>query len=148
MRAVQQFMQQTDAREMRDAVLLIDDDQFIAGCLRQYLIKDGWDVDVATDRAAAEEQMHSRQYGVVLVDPYLTGPLNENRAALLSVARNLQPDAAMVVITAYSSPEMQRTASACGAAALLSKPQSVLTLCEAIASASQRRLEIKKGSRA
>ena len=135
---------QEQPRPSRDPILLIDDDQFIAGSLKQYLVANEWDVDVAGDRSAAEELMRARQYGVVLVDPYLTRTLDEDRETLLSSARQLQPDAALIVLTAYGSPDMERAANDCHAIALLGKPQSVVSLTEMIDAASQRRIPIKR----
>ena len=118
----------------RDSILLIDDDQLIAGSLKMYLLT-RWDVDVARDVPAAEKMMRERNYAVVVMDPYLTGISTDDRGALLSRARRLQPDAALIVLTGYQSSEMERAAADCHAAALISKPQSVLALGDAITSA-------------
>jgi DNA-binding NtrC family response regulator len=128
---------QPHTRGSREKILLIDDDQFIAGSLRQYLLANQWDVDVAGDRSVAEELMRSGQYSVIVVDPYLTGTLNEDRGILMSAARQLQPDAALIVLTGYGSSDMQRAAIDCRAT-VLAKPQSILALSDVIASASQR----------
>lgn len=138
---------QRNARESRETILLIDNDQFVAGCLQQYLAKEGWEVAVAADRAAAEEHMSGTQFGVIVVDPYLTGPLNEERTSLLALIRDRQPSAAMVVLTGYGSPEIERAAAQCGAA-LLTKPQPVITVSEAIVAASQPEKRRKRGSKA
>ncbi|MGH7485905.1 MAG: hypothetical protein ACREMY_09945, partial [bacterium] len=53
-------------------ILLIDDDELIAGSLRQYLCTQGWSVDVALEASTAESLMGERRYDVVLVDPFLT----------------------------------------------------------------------------
>jgi DNA-binding NtrC family response regulator len=129
----------THARESRDTILLIDDDQFIAGSLKQFLLANRWEVDVAVDADAAEGLMRSRSYSVVLVDPYLTGTLNEDRGALISATRELQPDAALIVLSGYRSSEMERAAADCHAAAMLSKPQSVIALNEVITSSAGKR---------
>jgi DNA-binding NtrC family response regulator len=131
-------------RTARGSVLLIDDDQLVAGCLCQYLLANRWTVDVATHRTAAEEMMGARKYSVVVVDPYMTGALSEDRGTLISTARHLQPEAALIVLTGYGSAEMERTAAECRATALLPKPQSVLALSDIIASASQQRIPISK----
>jgi len=119
---------------MHQTVLLIDDDQFIAGSLKQYLVAEKWEVDVAGDAPAAETLLRARTYSVIVIDPYLTGTLNEDRGALMCHARELQPEAALIVLTGYGSSEMNRTAADCRAS-VMSKPQSVLALTEAIASA-------------
>jgi DNA-binding NtrC family response regulator len=125
-----------DMHVARDSVLLIDDDQFIAGSLKQYLLRQ-WDVDVARDVPAANALMRTRRYRVVVIDPFLTGTVRQERDALMHTARQLQPEAAMIVVTGYGSTEMERTAASCDAS-LLSKPQSVLALSDAITRASRR----------
>ena len=121
---------------------MIDDDQLVAGCLYQYLLANRWTVDVATDALAAAEMMGTRRYGVVVVDPYMTGAPHEDRGTLINTVRGLQPTTTLIVLTAYGSPELERTSAACGAAFLLAKPQPVLTLSALITAASQQRLPI------
>lgn len=116
-------------------VLLVDDDELIADSLRDFLRTKRWDVDVAGDPISAEKLMQATRYGVVVIDPFLTGSRSEDRALLMTNARHLQPDAALIVLTAYSSAGMERIAAACRVTALLSKPQSVAVLGDIIASA-------------
>jgi two-component system, OmpR family, response regulator VanR len=130
-------MENAPARASRDSILLIDDDQFVAGSLKQFLLTNHWDVDVAADPVAAEELLRSRKYGVIVVDPYLTGSRIDDRGALMFAARALQPKAAMIVLTGYGSSEMQQAAADCRAA-VLTKPQSVIALTQAITSASKQ----------
>ncbi len=119
----------------RTQVLLIDDDEVIAGSLRHYLVRQGCDVDLAVEPAAAETLMTSRQYDVVLVDPYLTGAIHGDNGELLGSIGTLQPGASTIVLTAYVSPELARAAEGCHSARLLAKPQSVIFLSELVASA-------------
>jgi len=112
-------------------VLLIDDDDQIAGSLRHYLAVQGCDVDVAVEHLSATDLMRSRAYGVVVVDPYLTGGVHMEDGKLLHAITLLQPKASIIVVTGYGSPELVQFASA-SKVALLSKPQSVVALSELI----------------
>ena len=132
-------------RGSQGSVLLIDDDQLVAGCLSRYLVASEWIVDVATDSASAEALMGVRRYSVVVMDPYLTGAPVEDRGTLISTVHELQPDAALIVLTAYGSADLERTSAACRAT-LLAKPQSVLALRDAITAASKQRIPISKRS--
>lgn len=116
-------------------VLLIDDDESIAGSLRSYLLMSGFDVDVALEPSAAESLMAANEYRTVVVDPYLTG-VHDRHSALLGRVCALQKTAAIIVLTAYSSPALARVASECKVDALLTKPQSVVFLKSLIRSAS------------
>src|SRR5205809_843670 len=87
-------------------VLLIDDDEFVAGPLRHYLAIQGCAVTVAHERAAAEDFMKTASYGVVVVDPYLTGAVHDGEGSLIRSIRRLQPHAAVIVLTGYASPQL------------------------------------------
>jgi DNA-binding NtrC family response regulator len=112
-------------------VLLIDDDDLIAGSLRGYLTRQGCDVDGAVDRAAAARLMGQRRYEVVLVDPFLTGGVRQASTAMVDDIALLQPQATIFVVTAYGSPELARRAGS-ASLSILSKPQSVTALTELI----------------
>jgi len=124
------MMTSTSSAETR--VLLIDDDELIAGSLRRYLLTQGFAVDVALEPASAAKLMASSSYGVIVVDPYMTGEVAHATAALIETVRTLQPLATLIVLTGYTSPALQRTATVNGAAAVLSKPQSVTCLGDLI----------------
>ena len=113
-------------------VLLIDDDDVIAGSLRQYLTMQGCDVDVAVDSGSAEAAMRSCAYDSIVVDPYLTGAIHGESGSLLTSIHALQPAASTIVLTAYPSPELSRAAADCRSAAVLTKPQSVVHLGELV----------------
>jgi DNA-binding NtrC family response regulator len=124
-----------DIRTVPQRVLLIDDDESIAGSLFQYLRTQGCDVDVAVDRAAAAGLMEARQYDVIVVDPYLTGGVLQEDGALLTLIRGSQPEAALFVLTGYGSSSLTISAEREGASAVLTKPQSVVSLSQLIVDA-------------
>ena len=116
-------------------ILLIDDDDLIAGSLRQVLQMDGCDVDVAVDACAAAALMSKKSYDIVLVDPYLTGGVHREEGDLIARIRTLQPAANLVVLTGYGSPELDRSASDGRVSAILTKPQSVVFLSQFLVAA-------------
>jgi DNA-binding NtrC family response regulator len=111
---------------------LIDDDDTVAGSLRQYLAMQGCDVHVAVDGESARAAMRSGAYDAIVVDPYLTGAIHGETDAFFSSIGELQPFAATIVLTAYPSPELSRAAAGCRPAAVLTKPQSVVYLGELV----------------
>lgn len=131
------MMREVVASSMPGRVLLIDDDDFIAGSLRGFLVQQKWDVDVSLQADEAEALMSSKRYDVVVVDPYLTGAIHDPKANLIHVARKLEPNAALIVLTGYWSADLARAAAECEVAALLRKPQPV-TLLEYIISGTMR----------
>ena len=112
-------------------VLLIDDDDLIAGSLHHYLTLQGCVVDGAVDRAAASRLMRLQRYGVILVDPFLTGGVRQVCTAMVDDIALLQPQATVFVVTAYGSNELARLAGS-EKLSILSKPQSVVALTELI----------------
>lgn len=121
----------------RQLVLLIDDDESVAASLYQYLLTQGCEVHAAVDATSAARLMVARQYDVVVVDPYLTGRVLHEEDGLLDTIRNLQPEASLIVLTAYSSPLLEASAERLHAAALLAKPQSVVYLSQLVGDASR-----------
>ena len=113
-------------------VLLIDDDDLIAGSLQQFLLAHGCDVDVAADRVAAEKRMDGCAYLVVVADPYLTGEGHRDAPSLVTAIRDRQPSAKIFLVTAYGSPELTRIAREHEVHAVVDKPQSVLALSKLV----------------
>jgi DNA-binding NtrC family response regulator len=120
----------------QDRVLLIDDDEQVAGSLREYLVRNGSLVDVAVDLPSAEHLLDAQPYEVIVVDPYLTGGVEHSDGALLSMIRVRQPSAALIVLTGYGSSALTISAERERAYAVLTKPQSVVDLSELVAGAS------------
>jgi two-component system response regulator RegA len=120
-----------------ERVLLIDDDDLVAGSLRDYLVRGGSCVDVAPEPLVANRLMHAQKYGVIIVDPYLTGGVEHDDAALLSGIRELQPDAALIILTGYASPALRVIAGRERATAILTKPQPVSYLSQFVVDAAQ-----------
>ncbi|HEV7239314.1 MAG TPA: response regulator [Thermoanaerobaculia bacterium] len=120
----------------QDRVLLIDDDEQVAGSLREYLVRNGSLVDVAVDLSSAEHLLDAQPYEVIVVDPYLTGGVEHSDGALLSMIRVRQPSAALIVLTGYGSSALTISAERERAYAVLTKPQSVVDLSELVAGAS------------
>ena len=114
------------------SILLIDDDEFIAGSFRDYLLRRGWVVDVAVEATAAEELMVKRQYAVIVVDPYFTGSMHAGSDTLLATIRVRQPRSSIIVLTGYGAAGLLETASADASTTLLFKPQSVTSLSDLI----------------
>ncbi|HUR79730.1 MAG TPA: response regulator [Thermoanaerobaculia bacterium] len=109
-------------------ILLIDDDELIAGALRSYLASAGCDVDLASDRAGAEKLMARHQYATVFVDPYLTTSTADDRLMLLDTVRQLQPSASLIVATAYATPAITESLSAGRISTLFIKPRPIAEL--------------------
>lgn len=111
-------------------MLLIDDDELISRSLRDYLVGQGLKVDVALEPTAAGALMARRQYGAVVVDPYLTGGIHSMQPSLVDTIRALQPYSTIIVLTGYGSSSLLHAAASDGGTIVCSKPQSFLELSE------------------
>jgi DNA-binding NtrC family response regulator len=114
------------------SVLLLDDDDVIAGSLSRYLSMNGCAVDVAVDPLHGETLMAEKSYDVIVVDPYLTGGIHRDHNELIETVCRMQPQATVIVLTGYGSPALARVAADCNISALLTKPQSVVFLSQLI----------------
>ena len=118
-------------------ILLVDDDEFIAISLGHYLRARGCRVETATAIADAKVLLRTRTYDLVLVDPYMTGEAERDASSFLRTIALLQPDAQLVIASAYVTPHLSSTAERFGAIAVLSKPQSVVFLSQLVMSATR-----------
>ena len=131
-----QFMTVLPTRPGDGPILLIDDDEFIAGSLRDYLITRGLAVDVALEPAAAEALMRERHYGTIVVDPFLTGAIHDESATLIGKIRSLQPRSSVMILTGYGSAAVLHAAASDAGTTLLFKPQSITHLSQLIVDSS------------
>ncbi|HXG68153.1 MAG TPA: response regulator [Blastocatellia bacterium] len=112
----------------RVGVLIIDDEVSVADALEIILGDNGYEVAVALTGRDGLEQMDARQFDVTITDlrlPDMTG------LEVLSRIREKDPRALVIVITAYSTPEVVVESKRRGAYEVLSKPfrpSDVLTL--------------------
>src|SRR5579859_7154008 len=84
------------------AVLLVEDDELLAGSLRRLLRAAGFDVTITRDGAAAARLLEDRAFDVVLSDLHLTGV---DGIQLLRRARERDVDVPVVLITGAPSIE-------------------------------------------
>lgn len=118
----------THAEAPRRSILLIDDDELVAGSLRDHLLSKGWAVDVALEPDTAATYLRGAQYGVVVIDPYMTGGVHAAGTSLIADIRASQPGSSIIVLTGYGSLDLARSATADPSTLLLCKPQSVTDL--------------------
>ena len=114
---------------MRLSVLVVDDDPTVRAVLTALLGFDGVDIATATDGPSAVAMAEDEPPDVVLLDVNLPGMDG------FEVCRRLKeraPEKPVVMLTARSSVDDERTGSAVGANAFLRKPFSPLELLDAV----------------
>ncbi|MFA6954889.1 MAG: response regulator [Thermoanaerobaculia bacterium] len=115
-----------------ERVLIVDDDEIITVALFRELDVAGIAADIAVDPGQARELLEARDYGVVIVDAYMTGQLHERAVGLLDTVLTLCGGARVVLVSAYGSTQLTGRARACDALTIVTKPVSIVVLAKTV----------------
>ena len=101
-------------------ILVVEDETLIRWSIAETLTHEGHTVVEAASAAAAIKSLEEEEdIDVVLLDYRLP---DSNDLGLLASVRRLQPRSAVVMMTAYGTPEVTQGALALGAYRVLGKP--------------------------
>jgi DNA-binding NtrC family response regulator len=100
-------------------VLIVDDEEIVRESLGGWLGKDGYTVSIAPDGAAAIDLLRKEPFAIVLADLKMPGI---DGLQVLEEAKRLQPDAVVVIMTAYATVDTAVSAMKLGAYDYLVKP--------------------------
>ena len=101
-------------------ILVVEDETLIRWSIAETLAEEGHTVMEATSAATAVKALEDEDdIDVVLLDYRLP---DSNDLGLLANVRRLQPRSAVVMMTAYGTPEMTEGALALGAHRVVGKP--------------------------
>jgi len=103
----------------RIRVLVVDDEEIVRESLGGWLAKDGYEVKLAPEGASARELMKTEPFAIVLADLKMPGI---DGLQVLEEAKRIQPEAVVVIMTAYATVETAVTAMKLGAYDYLVKP--------------------------
>jgi CheY-like chemotaxis protein len=81
-------------------LLVIDDDPSVGRLVQAAFAGHDFHVDVISDPSLVEEQLRRQQYPVIILDYVLPG---RDPAQVMQTVRESQPDASIIVVTAYPS---------------------------------------------
>jgi len=101
------------------SVLVVDDEEIVRDSLASWLEEDGYRVDTAPDGPSALAKLAERAYAILLVDLKMPGM---DGLEVLTKARPMQPDAAVIIMTAYATVDTAVQAMKQGAYDYLVKP--------------------------
>ena len=107
------------ARPAHPGILVVDDEVAVNNNIRKILSKKGYQVDQATSKQEALEQIEARNYSLVLLDLRIPGVKG---LELLEAIVDKNPDAKVIMITGYASIETAVEAARIGAVDYLPKP--------------------------
>jgi DNA-binding NtrC family response regulator len=112
-------------------VLIVDDESLIRWSLAEVLLDSGHVVDEAADGASAVSLLSKgKSFDVVLLDYRLP---DSNDLHLLETIRRLSPRSAVIMMTAFGTPEMVDGAAKLGAYRVVPKPFDVHDMARLVA---------------
>jgi DNA-binding NtrC family response regulator len=119
-------------------ILVVEDEPLIRWSIAETLGDEGHTVMEATDAASAVRALdHEDGIDVVLLDYQLP---DSNDLGLLAEVRRLQPESAVVMMTAHGSADMIDRALALGAYRVVGKPFDMRTLEPLVVEATHARV--------
>ncbi len=103
----------------RTRILIVDDEEIVRESLSAWLEKDGYTLATAPDGETALARIRKERWSLLLVDLKMPGI---DGLQVLEEARNVQPDAVAVIMTAYATVDTAVAAMKIGAYDYLVKP--------------------------
>jgi DNA-binding NtrC family response regulator len=100
-------------------ILVVDDEEVVRDSLASWLKEDGYQVETAPDGPTALAKLGQQAYPIMLVDLKMPGM---DGLHVLTDARKMQPDAAVILMTAYATVDTAVQAMKQGAHDYLVKP--------------------------
>jgi len=112
------------------SILIVDDEEIIRDFLSEVL--EDYDISMACDGDEAIEKLKKRSFDLVITDLRMPKVPGEE---VVKAARELHPNAKVIVISGYSSLYTVSQSVSHGACAFLSKPFSIKELMQTVSSA-------------
>jgi len=113
-------------------LLVVDDEESICFSMSEYFSLQGYKVDTASELEEAEKLLGATNYKVVIQDLRLTMTSNHDGLEMIRLIRKQNPQARIVILTAYGSPEIEEEARRCGADAFLRKPKPLSQVAQIV----------------
>jgi DNA-binding NtrC family response regulator len=107
-------------------ILIVDDEDAIRFAMRDYFTLRGYEVDSARDLDEAAARLDAKRYAVVVADLCLSKMPSAEGLEVAARVRSSSPGTAVILFTAYGSPEVDAEARRRGVSVVLRKPQPLI----------------------
>jgi len=118
------------------SLLIVDDEPSVGDSLLSWFKEEGYEVEVARDAKTCLTKMAERQYDIYLVDIRMPGI---DGLELQRRIKKVQPDATIIIMTAYASVESAVEALKQGAYDYITKPFDPDELAHLVRNAAERK---------
>jgi two-component system response regulator PilR (NtrC family) len=115
-------------------ILVVDDEATILFAMKEFLTHGGFMVDCAAEREEAEALIANRTYSAVIADLRLMGSENGDGLDVVQAAREKSRHTRIVLLSAYTTPEIEAKARSYGADVVLRKPRPMREIGHCVAS--------------
>jgi two-component system response regulator PilR (NtrC family) len=116
-------------------LLIVEDEISTVFAMREFFSFTGYQVDCAPDATEATLLLERSRYDVVITDLHLTPNRCAEGMTVLACARSLNPQALIVMLTAYASEGSEREAYSGGVNLYETKPVGLAELADRIKTA-------------
>ncbi|MGO8927448.1 MAG: sigma-54-dependent transcriptional regulator [Limisphaerales bacterium] len=116
-------------------ILVVDDDARLRTAVGKVLVGEGYRIVCAASGQEAMERLKAQSLALIILDLFLP---DSDGLSLLKAARELQPEAEVVMVTAYGSVEKAVAAMRLGAYDFIEKPIDSKALLKTVAKALEK----------
>jgi DNA-binding NtrC family response regulator len=113
-------------------LLVVDDEEAICFSMSEYFSLHGYKVDSARETEEAEKLLGTSEYKVVIQDLRLSLTSRTDGLEMIRTIRQHNPQARIIILTAYGSAEVEDEARRCGADAFLRKPKPLSQVAQVV----------------
>ena len=113
-------------------LLIVDDEESICFSMSEYFSQHGFNVDTAREMEEAEGLIKVTDYQVIIQDLRLGLTRRPDGIEIIKLVHKRNPEARIVVLTSYGSPEAEAEARRAGADAFLRKPKPLSQVAQVV----------------
>lgn len=116
--------------DVKNRILVVDDEKNIVFAMKTYFMRHGFDVDCATDSAAALALLDENAYTLAILDLQLGGTGKTEGLAIAQRLRDQSAKIPIILLTAHGTPEIEASAKEIGINTFLKKPKPLAELAQ------------------